>query len=205
MRQRELEIRLEEVPRHPRPTPNLEQYRTPPKIAADVLYRGMARGDVTGRRVVDLGCGTGMFAIGAALLGADSALGVDVDAAAVEVAISTARSMAVEAEFRVADVSAVAERADTVIMNPPFGAQFASRHMDTTFLEASLRIAPVAYSLHSAETARFLERWATRAGRDQELLARYEFPLPAQFSFHTKDLHHVAVRLYRFEGPLFEP
>lgn len=204
MRQRELEIRLEAVPAHPRPLPNLEQYRTPPKIAADLLYRAAARGDIMDRRVVDFGCGTGMFAIGAALLGAESAVGIDVDATAIEAAIAAAKSLGVEVGFTVGDVRESESRADTVVMNPPFGAQFGARHLDTAFLEAAVRAAPVIYSLHATETARFLERWAGRAGRDAELLARYEFPLPAQFEFHTKAVHHVPVSLYRFEGPVYE-
>lgn len=199
MRQRELEMRLERVPPHPRPTASLEQYRTPPKIAADVLYLALARGDVLDRRVLDLGCGTGMFAIGATLLGAESALGVDVDAASLELARKAASELGVDVEFLRQDVAEVQGDFDTVIMNPPFGAQFAARHLDTLFLEAGLRCAPVSYSLHSADTTAHLEKLATRLGCHQEVLRRYEFPLPAQFRFHTREVLHVPVALHRFE------
>ncbi|MBI2076881.1 MAG: methyltransferase, partial [Euryarchaeota archaeon] len=194
-----LEIRLERVPPHPRPTPHLEQYRTPPKIAADLLYRALARGDVAERAVLDLGCGTGMFAIGALLLGASRSTGVDVDAGALEVARAAAAALEVAPTFVAADATGFSEPHDTVTMNPPFGAQFAARHLDTAFVEAALRCAPVAYSLHAAETAKHIERLAPALGADVEFVTRYSFPLPAQFKFHTRETLDVAVNLYRFE------
>lgn len=199
MRQRELEIRLERVPPHPRPTPHLEQYRTPPKIAADVLYRALARGDVAEKAILDLGCGTGMFAIGVLILGAARSTGVEIDAGALDVAREAAAALGVEPAFVAADATSYAEPHDTVIMNPPFGAQFAARHLDTAFVEAALRCATVVYSLHSAETAKHLERLGSGLGADVEFVTRYSFPLPAQFRFHTREKVDVDVNLYRFE------
>lgn len=198
MRQRELEIRLEAVPHPPRPSPTLEQYRTPTRIAADILYRALAWGDIADKRVLDLGCGTGMFAIGAMMLGAREALGLDVDEASIESARETATRLGVEATFEVRDISAVDGSFDTVVMNPPFGAQFGARHLDTVFVETALRVARVAYSLHLSENAPHFERLALRLNVGWESLARYDFPLPAQFRFHTKERHVVPVVLYRF-------
>lgn len=198
MRQRELEIRLERVPPHPSPDPDLEQYRTPPKIAADVLYRGLAHGDITGRSVVDLGCGTGMFLAGAGLLGAASLTGIDVDPASVEVARATLHAFGLEADLHVGPVETLEGSFDTAIMNPPFGAQHAQRHADTAFLRQALRVAPVAYSLHLAETASHLGRLARDLDAGLERLAAYEFPLLHQFRFHRKEKVLVPVALYRF-------
>src|SRR5690349_10623903 len=83
VRKAELERALERIPRHPSPHPELEQYRTPPAIAAALLLGAHADGAIVGKRVLDLGCGTGTFAIGAALLGARLATGVEVDSHAV--------------------------------------------------------------------------------------------------------------------------
>lgn len=201
LRQRELEIRLEAVPHPPRPSAALEQYRTPTRIAADMLYRALAWGDLADKRVLDLGCGTGMFAIGAMMLGAREAVGVDVDDSSVELARETATKMGVDATFEVRDINAVEGSFDTVVMNPPFGAQFGARHLDTLFVETALRVAKVAYSLHLAENAAHFERLALRLNVGWESLATYVFPLPAQFKFHTKERHNVPVVLYRF-GPL---
>jgi putative methylase len=201
MRQRELEMRLERVPAHPKPTASLEQYRTPPKIAADVLYLALASGDLQGKRILDLGCGTGMFAIGALLLDAEAATGVDVDADSLALAEQAAQDLGVAPTWLRQDVGAVDGGFDTVIMNPPFGAQFAARHMDTMFLETALHCAPISYSLHAADTTAHLEKLALRLGCDQEILRRYEFPLPAQFKFHTREVLKLPVALHRFERP----
>ena len=52
------------------PKPELEQYSTPVDIVAEMIKLANAQGDLSGN-VVDLGCGTGRLAIGAALLGAE--------------------------------------------------------------------------------------------------------------------------------------
>ena len=68
MRKRDLEISLQSVRNFEDPDPSLEQYMTPGVIAADILYTAYANGDIEGMKVMDLGCGTGMFSIGAWLL-----------------------------------------------------------------------------------------------------------------------------------------
>ena len=70
-KKRQLEMVLQDIPYHESPKINLEQYSTPSVIAADVLWNANSIGDIKGMKVVDLGCGTGIFAIGSALLGAE--------------------------------------------------------------------------------------------------------------------------------------
>ena len=53
-----------------------------------------ANSDIIGKSVLDLGCGTGRLALGAAFLGADSVVGVDVD----RLAIKTARENATQTD-----------------------------------------------------------------------------------------------------------
>jgi ribosomal protein L11 methyltransferase len=53
------------------------------------------RGAVTGRRILDVGCGSGILAIAALKLGAASALGVDTDPIAVDATMANARRNAV--------------------------------------------------------------------------------------------------------------
>ena len=64
MKQRQLEILLQQIPKTPTPIPHLEQYMTPATIAADVIFTAYNWGDIQDKFVVDLGCGTGIFAIG---------------------------------------------------------------------------------------------------------------------------------------------
>ncbi len=68
MKKRKLEMILEKVKGFERPDVSREQYATPATVAAELLYFAFMNGDLAGS-VVDLGCGTGVLAIGASLLG----------------------------------------------------------------------------------------------------------------------------------------
>lgn len=195
MRKNELERALQSIPPHRSPKASLEQYCTPATIAADVLYTALTFGDIEERRVVDLGCGTGVFAIGAALLGAAEVTGVDIDAEAVEDARAAASRLGAEVVLRAGDISELDMKADTVIMNPPFGAQ--RRAADRPFLEAAVRIAPVVYSLHNASTLPFLEQMVAAMGRRISFQKSYKFGIPHMFAFHQKGKKEIGVALLR--------
>ena len=59
----------------------------------------------SGRDVLDVGCGSGILSVGAVLLGAKTALGVDIDENAVRVAAENAEFNGVTAEYRCADLT----------------------------------------------------------------------------------------------------
>ena len=87
VRKRDLERVLSKIEAHPLPKVYLEQYTTPSSVVAETLYlAAYVYDDIIGKTVVDLGCGTGRLAIGAALLGARETFGVDVDKVAVNMA-----------------------------------------------------------------------------------------------------------------------
>ena len=193
MKKRELEMRLQRIPPLPSPKPHLEQYSTPATIAADVLYLAYARGDIMRKRVFDLGCGNGIFAIGASLLGAERVVGVDVDESALEQASRNATAAGVEVEWIRAEVESIRAEADTVLQNPPFGAQ--SRGADRPFLRVATEIASNIYSLHMAETIPFLEEFIANRGATIELRKTYKFNIPHMFGFHRKQSKRVDVVL----------
>ncbi len=195
MKKKHLEMLLERVRSHPSPTPALEQYFTPASIAADVLFRAHVRGDLGGKSVVDLGCGTGVFAIGAALLGAKRVVGVDVDPVAIETARENAFSLGVEVEWVVADVREVVGEFDTVFMNPPFGAQ--RRGADRPFFGTMARTGRTGYVITPVETLDFVEGFIGSLGFETETLARYDFPIPHMFSFHRSEKKIYPVVLLR--------
>jgi putative methylase len=186
------------------PRVDLEQYRTPPELAAHLVHTADLQGDVEGRTVVDLGCGTGMLALGASLRGPRSVVGVDVD----RDALGTARSN----ERRVASTSAVSwvrgdataiplcpARETTVLMNPPFGAQAGNEHADRAFLETAARIASVSYSIHNADSAEFVRAFAADNAGEVTRAFRTEFELPRQFEFHTDDSRTLEAEVFRVE------
>ncbi len=185
MKQRELEIALQKLEGFPDPNPVLEQYPTPAKIAADMLYTACGFGDIGEKNIIDLGCGTGVFSIGACLLGAAKVLGIDKDAGAVEAAIRNAATNDCAVDFICGDVCAASGKFDTCIMNPPFGSQ--KKHADIPFLEKAAELADVTYSLHNAETIGFLRRRMGDLGRVVDLEKRYKLEIRHTFRFHAKE------------------
>lgn len=184
------------------PKVDLEQYQTPAKIAADLLWNANALGDIEGLKVADLACGTGIFSIGAALLGASEVVGVDLDPEAVEIARWEAshRGLDEVVRFETLDVSEFNEEADTVIQNPPFGAQKAHRkEADRIFMDKSLEVAPVVYSFHILETEEFVKDYFQKLGGEVTNIFRYSFPLPKIYDFHQKEEVEVDVVVLRVE------
>jgi len=193
---------LQAIPSHPHPDPNLEQYHTPASIAADVVWNAQAYGDLRDMKVVDLGCGTGILALGVALMGAVEVVGVDVDIDALQVANSEAVRLEVQDKCRFLnmDMNDFQEQADTVIQNPPFGAQKAHRKdADRRFLEKALEVAPVVYSFHLAKTKEFLELMVKALNANITHVFHYRFPLPRIYHFHQDEKREVEVVVLRIE------
>jgi SAM-dependent methyltransferase len=88
MRLKQLESFLSSLQREfPSPKVALEQYPTSPHLAACVVQMAMDHEDLgPGRSCLDLGCGTGMLMIAAAMMDTDLVLGVDCDPDAMDVA-----------------------------------------------------------------------------------------------------------------------
>ncbi|MGB8232368.1 MAG: METTL5 family protein [Methanobacterium sp.] len=201
-KKRQLEMALQSIPPHKSPKIDLEQYSTPSVIAADVLWNAHSIGDLEGMKVVDLGCGTGIFAIGSALMGASESVGVDIDGDAISIAEIEAMKMGVEdkTRFLTIDIRDFNESADTVIQNPPFGAQKANRKdADRYFMVKALEIAPVVYSFHIQETEDFVTNFFKKEGADISHVYHYSFPIPRTYDFHTKEKVMVKVVLLRVE------
>ncbi len=175
------------------PDPRLEQYSTPAGVASELLYSALMRGDLEGT-VCDLGCGTGVLAIGAALLGARS-VGVELDSSALKTAKENARRLGVEVEFVRGDAASIAlKNVSTVVMNPPFGAQKGSGG-DRAFLRKATQIGEVVYSIHNAGSEGFIRRFVEPCKVEE--VQRIAFPLKRSFKFHSKDVETIEVELYR--------
>jgi putative methylase len=190
-----LEISLQKRPKFPKPDPSLEQYLTPAPLAAEILYWALAEGDIQGRSVLDLGCGTGIFAVGAKLLGADISVGVDIDHGALNAARVFARNACAHVEFIRADAKLLPfkskKKFDTVVMNPPFGSQ--RRHADRPFVEAAASLARVVYSIHLAETEPFARLLYEKLGASDTSSKTYKFEIPHTYQFHRRETELVDV------------
>ncbi len=213
---------LSRIEPNPAPKPDLEQYTIPAGAAATMLYvAGYNYGDITGKSVLDLGCGTGRLALGAAFLGAERVVGVDVDRESVNAAFHFAKdaNMDCRTQWAVADLEAVRGEFDTVLQNPPYGVQ--KLHADRRFLEKALETGKVVYSLHksvadsdilrrklkassegilSVVPSGFIKRFVEERGGEVRAVYAMLMTVPHMFSFHEKTRHEFVVDLYVLEG-----
>ncbi|MDV4342476.1 methyltransferase [Methanoculleus sp. YWC-01] len=202
MNLRQLEMRLERLEGFERPTARLEQYQTPAPVAARLLHHAAMQGAIEGRRVCDLGCGTGILACGAALLGASAVTGIDIDPAAIAVARRNAELLGVTVEFLVTDVrdpdlDQAGLACDTVVMNPPFGAQKA--HADRPFIDLALELASVIYGIFNEGSAPFVAAYTEGRATIEEVI-RCAFPMRRTFAHHRKDRVDITVEVIRLSG-----
>ncbi|UTB33213.1 MAG: METTL5 family protein [Methanobacterium sp. ERen5] len=200
-KKRQLEMTLQDISPHKNPRVELEQYSTPSVIAADLLWNAMAIGDIEGLKLADLGCGTGIFTIGAALLGANEVVGVDTDSEAVFMAETESSKRNLEnTRFVVSEITDFTEEVDTVIQNPPFGAQKSNKTTaDVIFLDKALEISPVVYSFHLKKTLNFLLKFVAERNAVVSHKFEYKFPIPKIYDFHTRESVEVEVVVLRIE------
>lgn len=192
---KELEILLESLEGFKNPKIHLEQYVTPPNLAAFILTNANLFGDLN--TVVDLGCGTGILAIGSALLGA-YAVGVEIDLEALKIAKANAERLGAQVDFIACDVRDLKLKSRvTVIMNPPFGIQ--RKHADRPFLEKAFEIADVIYSIHSAGSETFVNKRAEENGFKITHIWKFMVPLRKSYSFHEKAFKFIPVEVFRIE------
>lgn len=202
VRRLDLERILQKVGPHPSPKAFLEQYTIPVDVASEMLFvAAYVNDDVLSKKIVDLGCGTGRLAIGAAFLGAAEVVGVDVDRSGIEMGRTYASKLGLKdrVSWLVGDISAVHGSFDTVLQNPPFGVQ--RRTVDMRFLATALRLASRIYSLHKsgAGNRAFIKRFIEAKGGRVTSIFQMKLIIPRMFEFHTKRTHEVYVDLYRIE------
>lgn len=228
-KKKHLEMILENVPGHPNPKVDLEQYSTPATIAADLVWNAYGLGDIDGMNILDLGCGTGIFAIASSLMGASYSLGVDIDDESIALAKITQNSIFDEhdidnanANFIVGDINSFnsisdllnesnfnkindsetsLNRFDTLIQNPPFGSQEkGKRHADRKFMDFAVNSADVIYSFHMKNTEEFVIDYYRDLGAEVSHKLVYKFPIPKIYDFHSDDSRDVKVIVLRVEN-----
>ncbi|MEM4576776.1 MAG: METTL5 family protein [Candidatus Nezhaarchaeales archaeon] len=197
---KQLALLLSRVGEHPAPKVTLEQYTLVSEEVSEILWTiETAFGDIGGKVLVDLGCGTGRLAIGSALLGAGYVIGVDIDKSALSVAVRSAKELRVDdrTSWILASAHAINLRADVVVQNPPYGVK--REGADRPFLEAALRIAPIVYSLHKSgrKNRLFLKRYIESLGGVIDRVIPLEVTIKPIFEFHIKRNYKVKVDLYR--------
>lgn len=196
-KKKHLEMLIQNIPKHPKPKVDLEQYSTPATIAADLLWNAYSLGDVVNKNIMDLGCGTGIFAISSKLLGAHSAIGVDID----KDSIDLASDYCSDVKFICSDICDLSNDFDvnTIFQNPPFGSQKnAKKGQDLKFINKAIDLSfDVLYSFHMASTEEFLVDYFNKKDLKITHIFRYNFPIPKIYKFHTKESSNVEVIVIR--------
>jgi len=196
----QLAIGLSKLKVFPSPKPKLEQYPTDSEVAAEMLWNAHMLGDIEGKTVADLGCGTGTLGIGALLLGADKVFFIDKDKDALAVLKDNLESLGIDKD-RVdminSDISDFSTSVDLVIQNPPFGTR--DEHADKAFLEKATDIAGIIYSFHKTSTARFVKAFT----KDKNLAIThrfdFDFPLKQTMEHHKRKIHRIKVTCFRLQ------
>ncbi len=220
IRKLDLELFLSKIAPQPSPKAHLEQYTTSESVASTMLYIAYTNNDVSGKTVLDLGCGTGKLALGACFLGAENVVGIDIDKLAIKTAFENSLkvNLARKVDLINGDINAINGGFDTVVQNPPFGVQ--TREADRAFIVKALELANSVYSLHShPETDKqlikqlkassngflqvtpspFLERFVAQHGGAVKAVYAMLMTIPKMFDFHTKTKHDFIVDLYVIE------
>lgn len=173
------------------PKISLEQYMTPPELAADILHSAYMQGDIDGKNVLDLGTGTGIFAVGAALLGAD-VTAVEKDEEALKIAEQNAESADVSdfIEFVESDITKIQGEYETVLMNPPF-----SVHSEEgmKFLEKAVSAGENVYSVIYGGRREAIKDFVANSGHELQAWEDYQISLPATYGFHTEESQEIEV------------
>jgi putative methylase len=221
VRKLELELFLSQIEPPLTPKPSLEQYTIPADVAATMLYMATyTYNDIVNKTVLDLGCGTGRLALGAALLGAKYVVGVDIDKSAVKTAFenSLKANLKDKVDWVAADIDAIHGKFDTVLQNPPFGVQ--KPKADRKFLQKALETGKVVYSLHKsphkdktfvkklkarktritpAAPSPFFKKFIETHGGKIKAVYATVMTIPHMFYFHTKRKYEFVAQLYVIE------
>jgi putative methylase len=173
------------------PKIKLEQYITPPALAADLIYTAYMQQDIEGKEVVDLGTGTGILAIGAAKIGG-KVIAVEKEADAIEAARENAEETEAEIDFIEDDVENFSNKTDTVVMNPPF-----SVHSDIgiSFWGKAVEIGDAVYGISPRGARDDIKKLVRNSNHKLEGLQEYNIVLPASYGFHTEEGRETPVDL----------
>lgn len=203
MKLKKLEQILQEVDSFDTPKIKLEQYMTPPNIAACILFAIQSSfDDIDNKIIADLGCGSGILSIGSILLGAAFCSGFDIDHDALNICLKNLKQFQLSSyDLIQCDISYLSDtfykRYDTVIMNPPFGTN--KKGIDIEFLKVAINMSKHSvYSLHKTNTREYISSKARSWRIKNEVIAELRFDLPHTYKFHTKKSVDIAVDLHRF-------
>lgn len=189
MKKNQLARKLSKVEDFENPKVKLEQYLTPAHLAADLVYTAYMQGDIQNKEVVDLGAGTGMLSIGAALLGGN-VKAVEKDEDAVESLEDNVERFKANLDILNDDMENIDFEADTVLMNPPF-----SVHSDLgmQFWQKAVETGSRVYAVSPRGKRSVIKDFVEKSGFRVVTTEGYTVSLPPTFGFHTEASQEIEV------------
>jgi putative methylase len=184
------------------PRIDLEQYPTPPDLAAHLLHLADLQGDLQGHTVVDLGTGTGVLALAAACRAPARVLGLERDPSALAVARENERTVdsARKVDWLLGDATRppiCPAGPTTVLTNPPFGARSGNEGADRAFLESAATLGRVSYSIHNTGSQSFVESFAADNGGEVTHAFRATFEIDRLYDHHDRERAEIDVEVFR--------
>ena len=187
---------LEDVETFTNPKENLEQYQTSPQIAGEMFHYIAGNHDnLDEMRIADLGCGTGILGIAAALCGCPNVTFFDIDEEAMDIAQQNVSNFELDnnIQFILVDIEQIQhwhslhKKFDLVVTNPPFGIR-SKKSADVNFLKSAINISNgYVYSLHKLSTFDYLKNFYNKNNITEIKGFKIDYDLPKSYKFHKKN------------------
>jgi putative methylase len=195
---KQLAVYLSRLQNFENPSFRLEQYPTDSEIAAEVIWYAEQLGDIQGKKIADLGCGTGVLGIGALIFEPEKVFFVDIDERALKKLKNNLQLMELDNyEIFNSNIKDFNKKVDIVIQNPPFGTK--NEHADKLFLEKAFAISDVIYSFHKLTSEKFIEAISKDHNFKITHFFKFNFPLKKTMKFHKKSIQRIDVGCWRLE------
>ncbi|NHJ02269.1 MAG: methyltransferase domain-containing protein [Candidatus Heimdallarchaeota archaeon] len=183
------------------PQIRLEQYSLPDDLIAFILT--LVSKDLSNKRIIDFGCGTGRFTLPIAKFFAQRVIGVDIDYESVKYINYWKKRQNLSVDLIITPIEFLEPEKwknlfDMTVMNPPFGTK--RRRLDTVFLKKALSGSETVISIHKSNllTRKLLSSIGDEYGKVNEILVTISFSIPPIFRSHRKKAHFVTIDLYKF-------
>ena len=192
---------LESLETFSSPKDYLEQYQTPASIAGEMIHYISNNYSIQNYSIADLGCGTGILGIAAALCGCKNVFLFDIDEEALEIAKNNVENLELNDNIQIikTDVNQLRlckklnKYFDLVITNPPFGIR-SENGADVEFLKtASYLCNNTIFSLHKFSTVNFLKKFYNKNGISDIKSFKIEYNLPKTYKFQKKKEKNIDV------------
>jgi len=192
---------LESLETFSSPKDYLEQYQTPPSIAGEMIHYISNNYSLNNYSIADLGCGTGILGISAALCGCKNVFLFDLDEEALDIAKNNIEQLELEDNIQIIQMDVNQLRQcnklnkyfDLVITNPPFGIR-SENGADIEFLKTASYICNnTIFSLHKFSTINFLKKFYNKNGINDIKSFKIEYNLPKIYKFQKKKEKNIDV------------